>query len=240
MKLEVLVYFPFLESEDEMKKGWDKRTIEYIVENRDKVLSKIANIAKKHNINLSSVDIEDIYSNLSVYLYKTEDYNICKAIGESEKIIPLEGYINKCIMHCIHRYISDKSKIEKGIIRDTIQNDDGDLSLFDIIDTKDDSIDNISYNLEDLCNCYEYSRYLLGFDIYLLLYIRLLTINNDEVYENICRVLGLDGSIDMRSVCNYGIMGIVKAITLLGIERSISILEKYVYCANTIKNMVVT
>ena len=248
MTLEVLVYCPFME-EEPSNDGWDKSTVDYLNDNKAKVIRNIYGIARKiSGRHLQTADVEDIYSEILMYLYKSDDYNISKAIERSSSgtVVSLEGYINSCIKYCVLRYMTNKYKKDKDIIREYINEDGKDLSIFDTICDKKSNIDfdEIFIDLEQQCINSEHLRYRYGPDIFLVMYVRLLTMKkgNNRLYKDILNVLGISRKelTNMGNIsCKEDVMtGFARAIAKTGVERSIEIIEEYVYSAKKIKEVV--
>lgn len=252
MSLERLVYSPLKEDCTPDYTGWDKDTIAYVTANRSRVHRVIRGEAKKLSKPFLQIsDVEDIYSEVLMYCYKYDDYNITKAIERSTtgKIISLEGYINNCIKHCTMRYLTKEYAIDKEQIGEYSKMDNGDeLSIFDKIGDKsddDNNIDNLVYNLEELCSLCESIRGKYGVDIYLIWYVRLLTMLKDKpekAFKEILEVLDIskrdiknieDNIVDENLMSTFA-----KSISLVGIEESIEIIGKYVYAKDVIKAVI--
>lgn len=250
MGIELLVYCPPMEEGNEDVTGWDKETIAYVAAHKSKVYAQIRGIAKnirKHNLQLS--DVEDIYSEVLMYLYNCDDYNISKAVerSSSNNIVSLEGYLNVCIKYCVVRYCTTMYKEEKEIVHEVISDDDGkELSLLDNIADKTscDRMDTVMYDLEALCRCCESVRYKYGPDIYLVWYIRLLTLsrNNNELYKDILGILGISkkelGNIEKYASEDELMTTFAKAVDLSGVEEAIKIIRPYVFSAKKIEDTV--
>ncbi len=250
MSIEVLVYCPPMEEGNEDVTGWDKETIEYVSSHKSKVYAQIRGIAKslrKHN--LQSTDVEDIYSDILMYLYNCDDYNLTKAIERSRtnNMVSLEGYLNTCIRCCVVRHCTSMYKEEKEQVRENYKDDDGkELSIFDsIADSKStEHIDEVMYDLESLCKSYETLRYKYGPDIYLVWYIRLLTISQhkDELFKDILNVLGISkkelSNIERLAAEDELMTTLAKAINIIGVTKSIDIIKPYVFSANKIEEAI--
>lgn len=251
MSIEMLVYCPLMEEGNENVTGWDKETIAYVSEHKGKVYSQIRGIAKsirKHN--LQTTEVEDIYSDILMYLYNCDDYNISKAIERSstDTIVSLEGYLNTCIRCCVIRHCTTSYKEEKEHVKDTYTDDDGkELSIFDsIADTKStEHMDLVMYDLESLCKSYEILRYKYGPDIYMIWYIRLLTIlhHNSKLYKDILGILGITRkellNIEQKAAEDELMTTLAKAVNIAGIENAIRIIRPYVYSANKIDDTII-
>jgi hypothetical protein len=250
MGIEVLVYCPPMEEASEDVTGWDKMTIKYVSGHKSKVMAQIRGMAKnirKHN--LQNTDVEDIYEDLMVYLYGVDDYNVNKAIERSKsgKMVSFEGYVNSCIHFCVVRHCTDMFALEKEEIPDITSDEDGkELSLFDTIaDTKSsEHIETVLYDLEALCKSCEVLRYKYGPDIYMVWFIRLLTMKkeNNELYKNILNILGVSKrelqQIEKSAAEDELMTSFAKAIELVGAEKAISIIRPYIFSAKKIEDTV--
>lgn len=250
MGIEMLVYCPPMEEGNEDVTGWDKETIAYVASHKSKVYAQIRGIAKnirKHN--LQTTDVEDIYSEVLMYLYNCDDYNISKAVerSSSNNIVSLEGYLNVCIKYCVVRYCTTMYKEEKETIHEVISDDDGkELSILDNIADKAscDRMDTMMYDLVSLCKCCESIRYKYGPDIYLVWYIRLLTLNknNNNLYKDILSILGVSKR-ELSNVEKYAcedelMTTFAKAVDLSGVDEAIKIIRPYVFSAKKIEDTV--
>ena len=250
MSIEMLVYCPPMEEGNEDVTGWDKETIAYVSEHRKKIYTQIRGIEKsirKHN--LQTTEVEDIYSDILMYLYNCDDYNISKAIERSSTntMVSLEGYLNSCIRCCVIRHCTTSYKEEKEHVRDTYTDDDGkELSIFDSIpDTRSaEHMEVVMYDLPTLCESYQILRYKYGPDIYMIWYIRLLTLanHNKELYKEILNILGISrkelANIEKLAAEDELMTTLAKAISLAGVENAISVIKDYVYSAKKIEQTV--
>lgn len=234
-----MVYIPFLEDTDnESRKGWDKLTVDYVINNKDKVLKRIRALCNKYP-NLCYMDIEDIYQSLLEYLYNAEDYNKISLDGV---VIPLEGYLNNSIKNAIKRYVTKRAS--QITYSDIVVSEDKELSVYNYIpdDSAELAIDETMYNLEDLCSYYEHQRYKYGFDVFMIFYIKLLTLHYhiDDLFDEIVRIC-IGSKKDLSSI-DYNkdemFLSLAKAITLCDRNKAINVLEKYVYGKDKIKDLI--
>ena len=248
MKLEMLVYSPLMEEEQSVC-GWGKQTIDYINDNRNKVIKTIRGVAKSISKQpLQTPDVEDIYSEILLYLYKSDDYNLSKAIERSSSgsIVSLEGYINSCIKFCVIRYLTTAYKIDKDVMRESIDSDGKELSIFDTISDEQSTseFDKIFFDLEQQCKSCEHIRYKYGPDIYLLWYVRILTMSEglNEVFKDILSILGVTKKelvgIEKKSADDEVMANFAKAISNWGVDKSIEVLERYVYSAPRVREVI--
>lgn len=252
MSLEMLVYTPLREDCTPDLTGWLKDTIEYITRNKSKVYNSIRGIAKGLNKNMLQVaDVEDIYSEVLMYCYKYDDYNINKAIDRSStgQIVSLEGYVHNCIKFCVMRYLTKEYEIEKETVKNKIISNEGkELSIFDTIeDCKSTEIlEDVFYDIDTLCSYCESIRYKYGADIYLVWYIRLLTIVEDKgikAFGNILEILGISKRdilyINECTLEDELMFNFAKSISIAGIDEAIEVLEKYIFSHKKIRDAVI-
>lgn len=246
--LSNLVYAPLIE-EDAKLTGWSKSTISYVLENKNRVYNLIRGIGKSRVGNLlQRSDIEDIYMNVLQYMYNCDDYDICKAYERSKSttIVSLEGYVYSCIKACALRFIREKFEDEKYTVRETVLEDDNEISLFDTVaDRKSqDNFDKFIYQLDTICKSFEYQRYAFGPDIFQIWFIRLQTIvqGKQDKYKDILTVLGISkkeiAQVEKEITGDGAMVSIAKAITLVGISEAIRILKNYTYSANKIEKVI--
>lgn len=248
-KLEQAMYSPLHESDVVDTKGWVKETVNYCIKHKRDVERQIRGLAKGfRKQQLQTADIEDIFSELMVYLYKCDDYNIEKAIERSStgNIVSLEGYVNTCIKYAVIRYCNSMNTDDKNLVPEEIYDENGkEVSIFNTIPDESANIDDglDDYDLETLCRCYEPLRYRYGQDIYQIMYIRILTTfdRSGKVYDNTLSLLGISKR-DLRGFDkdseDSAIRVLAKAITLVSLEEATSILERYVYSAHSIREAI--
>jgi len=230
--------------EEESTAGWTKKTVTYVVTNKDYIYNVIKNIAYGIiNKPLSQQSVDDIYSEVLIQMYKHEDYDIYKAMSNpAGTIVPIEGYLGKYIKTIVIRYLSSEYKIVKDRVKD-YQLEDGEWgSTIDNITDDNSSIDvsNLFIDLDKLLREYEYIRYVYG-DVYLIIYVNLITTlyKKEYKYKELLNILGISkNTLKTIEMLDSGelMLSIAKAITLTGIEESIKILEGYVYASSSIKN----
>lgn len=245
MGFEALVYYPFMEEETQNIKSWDKETIRYVIKNKSRVMKSIKSLAKSiTKSNIQSVDAEDIYSEVLEYLYSCEDYSLCKAVdfGSNGTIISIDGYVHICIKNCVKRHITNAYRIEKPLVHGfNSAGDDRELDPFYNIEDESASrvFDDIVYNLESFCKQYECYRYKYGIDIFMLLYVRLLTYEQGkEIYHNILEILGINrreiSVAEKISAYEDVFTTLSRCVAIIGVEKAIKIVSKYVYSADRI------
>lgn len=249
--LEKIIYSPLMEEDVNDVTGWSKETVNYVIAHRSKIEKQIRGIARGYRkIGLQTADVEDIYDEVLVYLYHCDDYDISKALERSSTgtMVSLEGYLNVCIKYCVIRYCTQLNNREHDVISDTIQDgEDRELSIFNTIPDPNAEIgvDHLDYDFESLCKSCEPLRYRYGTDIYLILYVRLLTsgVNMEETYKNMLTILGISkkdlSRIDRTSEDSV-MLAFAKAISMTPVDEAISELEKYVYSAKLVKKTVLS
>lgn len=246
-----LVYAPLMEQSTEDCSGWSKETIAYITQKRNKrkIERQIRGIARGLRRNIQATDVEDIFSEIVLYMYRSDDYNLNKAIERSNSgsIVSLDGYINSCIKYCVIRYCANLNGRDRATVSDTVysQDDDKEMSIFDTIPDSNSEItlDHLIYDLDTLCKSCECLRYRYGPDIYLVWYIRLLTMDrqNSEIYNSILNILGIS-KFDLQNIERVNedevMISFAKAINLYGVDEAKRIIKPYVFSAQLIEDTV--
>lgn len=252
MGLEMLVYSPLMEEEESGSNvaGWEKETLEYVFSHRAKVYALIRRVARSiRRCRIQPTDVDDIYQEVITYLYKCDDYNICKAIERASNgtIVSLEGYIGKCIKFCVIRYCTEMYREEKEHVNPITNDDEGkELNILDnLADSESmESIDSVIYDLRSICKSYESMRYRFGPDIYLVMYIRLLTLvqKKQHLYKELLNLMGITkkelSNIEKESCDEEILTTFVKAIKVCGIDKAIQIIRPYVFSSNFIDKAV--
>ena len=248
-----LVFQPLKVDEEQARCGWDKATIQYYSQHAQKIKKMIFNNAKAFSRPALQIqDIEDIYQELGKHLYETEDYDINKAYDDiSDGITPIEVYISQCVRTCVQKYCTKKSKIMKNEQPERVFEDqDGkQSSQFDFVEDAQvrQEFSRIDYDLMRLCESYECYRYKFGCDMFQLIYVKLLLIskgkiNDDDVYDSIMTVLGVNKkqlqTVQKKQQTNDVFVQILKAANDIGFRTAVGVLENFVYGAKNIKQAV--
>lgn len=239
MCLETLVYSG-LKDDPKNVEGWDKRTIDYVQKFKSKVCSNIRSIAASRARLLQTADVEDVYCDLIMYLYNADDYSIEKGYERSSsgQLVPLEGYVFSLTKYCVYRYLTnmyDKEKVEITIVK-ADENSDKEWNLYDNI--KDESVEEVLdkalCNIKDLCDESTGDRYRIGADIYMIVYVRLLTTihNKKYAYKSMLKLLGVPDNLRVEDKENKHIglmLDFIKAISVSGEEESLKEIGRHVY-----------
>ena len=241
-----LGYSPLVEAVND--KGWEKQTIAYVMNNEKRVRNIISGIIR-HNRSMSYADVDDIYSTLISYLYNCADYSIdvaCEKSGDSGSVISLEGYVRSCIKFCTKRFEVENFKVKSHIVEDSVTgSDDTEHSVFDTIsDSRSEiKIDKTVYNLYNICKTYEYQRYTLGVDIFMVWFIRLKTMLCNKDYKKIITTLGVTKqditAFEKDSRRDGVMMSIAKAVTMTAsAEEALDIIRQFVYSVDKIERAI--
>ena len=238
-----------LKEDDGVVVGWDKATVRYVLDNKSKVLRFIRNHGRKLKYNITQMDIDDIYSVLLLHLHDSGDYDIERAFNYEEgRLLSLEGYINSCINNCCKRTLIAEYKHTKQNISESMYDEDGnEISLFDLTPDTVGSVklDDIGYNLEEMCKTYECERYTLGVDIFQVIFIKLATMkhNKTDKYIEILDLLGTSkqelNSLTSKIQDGDAFTSIIKAASMINIEDALNILKKYTFCAERLEKTVI-
>ena len=226
---------------------WYKDTIQYSINFKSKVLRTIRSCAKS-KMPLSAADIEDIYSELLEYLHKSGDYSIERAMesSNSSTIPSLENYVNTCARNCVKRYISKKGRYDKMAVKSvTIDADGKEKDLIEYIpDTEaTEKYDTVCSDIKSTLNAMKHKRYKYTHDIFMLLYVRLITMGtHDYIYRDILEVLGISKKelmeLEKKMVRDSDIKDLMKAIVKCGESEAAMHLEKMVYNSKTLKQTI--
>lgn len=229
----------------EVREGWDKDTIEFIIQNESKIRSFIQGRLKEYRKSNCKDVVDDIYSDLINNAFKYSDYDVSRA-QKGDKIVGLEGYVNSLIKNSVKRWNSVRGRDSK-FSNSTLHKgtDDEDLSLFDIVEAVE-SRDSFNFvNLEDFRATLEHlshNRYILGIDIIELSYVYLRIVAYEHKRDNYAWLLeALDLSFKHLKV----IKGIGKIVNIVGeiisdvitfedIEKPLAEVRRYVYMADRI------
>lgn len=238
---EVLLYYPLIE--EDTTKGWNKDTIEYLSNNRSKVYDMIRKSMKGHYGN--KYDIDDIFGDLVEYMYRAEDYSLERATNHfsSASVIPIEGYINKSVENCVKRYFQKYARYEGQIKRELpYSTEDGkELNILDTVPDNgaSEKIDEIVYDIEDVCKSSESYRYVYGVDIYMLWFIRLLLENKEsDIFNHVTSLLDCEIHKINKKDSGYLMSSFAKAINTAGTQKSIGVIKQYVYSADKVEEVV--
>lgn len=249
MGTDRLVYSQLKEEEPSIK-GWDKQTILYVNNNVTLIKKMIVKVAQKlKKSKIATDEIEDIFSNLLIYLHDSDDYNIEKALDRSSNgtIVSIEGYISSCVKYCTIRYLTTEYSISKNKALGSTDEDGNELSALDLLSDENTQheFDRVLSDLEKQCQYYEHARYKYGLDIFQIWYIRLLTIDDqDEAFNKVLYVLGIskrDLVEFKRKALNDTIMiNIAKSVTNMQKEQALQILSRYVYSSNMLAKLILS
>jgi hypothetical protein len=249
--LEAIIYSDLKEPIETESESWEKETVKYAIDHRDKLLTHIRRIAASMTKRqIQKADAEDILSNLYFYLRKYEDYDVNIAIERSRNgtTPTLEKYVLKCAQFCVQRHLTDTYNQDKDRIKDTetpISDKNGvPTSIFDRIadPSSEDDFESILANLEDYCQQYQYARNKYGADLYLVLYLRLLTDGKPEqVYDSLLDVLNISKREMYATIKGVHEGEIITTITGAASahqkEQALEIIGKYVYGAAKIREI---
>lgn len=199
------------------------------------------------------MDVDDIYINTLQYFYKADDYNISTAYERSNDpgtCIDLEGYVNSILKYKVVDYMSKVIHHSKHNVPQTVMeiNEEDkknkEVNIFDIINPTVDDYDELFIDLDEICKQSESMRYEYNLDLFQIWYVRLLTIKykKSSTYNDILNIIGISEN-DMRlfekqSRYSETMVDMAKAISIVGIKKSLEILKHYVYYANKIEKII--
>lgn len=224
---------------------WNKETVKYMINNAETIKKKIAGLYKATaDTILTSSDVDDIYSETVMYMYRNCDYTLNKALDtESGNIVPIEAYIMKIASFYVKRTASKKyDEMQKETNNFIIgESSEKELSIFDsIADKRATSAMSVGeYDIERSCRVAQAYRYKNGFDCLLVVYINMLAYIYDKRknIKPIMELLGINIDENIRMI-NDSMQELVACICALGIERCESEVQKYVYGSSMIKDAI--
>lgn len=248
-------------SDEEDPSSWDKRTIEYVIENRDKIIREIINSSKK--CVSGAIDVDDLYQMVLLYFYGHRDYDFNIALErcqEEKEPASIEAYVSKCVECVVKNYYTNMKKRNSKIVNCEIEHEDGrTTNLIDIYGYHEDDFAEKLYMFDDLesaCEMYESKRYFLGYDVFTLVYIQILKAKYDihgvaeDKIRNLYKVASInindtaketDAQSEFRTTMALALskcMFSEKGGFIAGCEKAISIVKKYVYGADKIEGAV--
>lgn len=252
--LRRVVYHP-LQDDPTTVLGWNKSTVDYALKHKSVVTSSIRGIAKNIGKILQSSDVEDMYMDFLDYLYRSDDYNVDKAISRSSRegvIVSFDGYFHRSLSYCIKRCLKEKIKYDIHIDPNPvlIDGEGNETEVINMIGDKTKNTEMEAQLLEknvllNMCKSYENLRYAFGADVYQVLFIRCETMlhNKEDKYIPILRILGVTkddiSTIQTMTYKDDFMVEMAKAINLISIEDAIDILRNYTYAADKLEQVVV-
>ena len=250
-QLEQAIYTPLFEDDVVDVTGWDKETVKYAIKNSKIIKKRIHAEAVRLVKNVDKELVNDIFQEVMLYMYKSDDWNSVKAVEKSStgKMVDIKGYVNSIVRFCVLRNCVEDYRHKRNKISEVFKDvDDKELSILDTIpDVHSSEAFNVfDFDFETLCRSYEPLRYRFGPDLYLVLYVRILTAENgryDNVYLNILDVMGISKTdiMNLNSKAEDAAMvNMVSAIKNISASEAISILERYVYSASMVKKTVLS
>lgn len=219
----------------------ENNEVEFCFENKNRLINYIISLFGNYK-HKSRQNAEDIFGDM-----------IEAILAEREKDKPgidvssIEDRVFGEARKAYRRF--DYRRKKEGFIESSIQNIDGeDWDLFESVsDGRDYYEENIIQRNElDLTlRRTRYKRYIYGIDIFLLLYVRMLTLKatTNVEYEEVLELLGINRdklkNAEGKISRDEDLLDIMRELEL-GMEgqKSISILERYVYGAEIIKRSI--
>lgn len=244
--IELTYSLPFEEEVPDPALSWEKKTIQYVLQNKAWAHRVIRYHIWKITNNIR-MDTEEVYSDVLLYLSKAKDYEDGMISPYNGEIVSLESYVSALIRCCAKRYITETHKREKYIIKQqTIEDNEGHEK--NIIETVSDKkslecFEEAGFNLSNHIKHMEHLRYKYKHDIFMFLYVSLLTIDNNKInnsdYLDILDVLGISKRElkQLEEACrkDENVRQLLRALSKYSNKEAVEILEKYVYGSNMIK-----
>lgn len=228
------------EEEQGIDFGWNKNTVRYVIDNCAKIKATIRrDLKEKFRRKFTEMDVEDIYIDILNYTFKYDDYDLEKAKKFNEDgsftVISLEGYVfGSAVKNSLRRYIKDTAPDVIGRIDSIIKRDEKEVCILDkIADTTStvtfEDIENDIYSALKVMEC---KRYKYGTDIYLIMYIKFRTINEDS-FKRFLSVLGINNKI-FNTVEKYArndedFVHLMQVFTTCKKKEILNTLRNYIY-----------
>lgn len=217
----------------------DKKTILYFIEpkNFNRIQRKLRSIS-----GLDATSAGDLMVDIYEELVRKEDYQLTFD-KKDNKIIPLEGYVANIVTVCIKRHFSRESKRNKLMASNVVQSSssDDEESIFNFIaDSKNEKeFSQFDSDLESSINWARHHRYQGSCDILAVIYSKLVS-NNETSFKLLLKLLNIDSTTENK--LEEYIYRTDEAMQLLKHvmrekERSIKLIEQYVYGAKTLKRV---
>lgn len=176
--------------EKESVAGWDKATIKYLLSHEKRVMQEIRGIAQEmRKANVSTYEVEEIYSLLQDYFYTYKDYDPTFAVDG--KIVPLGGYIRSGIRNCVKRYYTvEYSRAETSL--EEVTSEDGKGTLGDIIPDQKcaDEMGRAEIDLRSALVGLRADGLVNGKDVFIPIYIGLKMAGRKEARNTLMELLG--------------------------------------------------
>ena len=246
--LSDIAYSPLKEEAPSIE-GWDKATVNYAMTHKRWVENTIRTACKSHTFGrktLNKAEVEDIFSEVLDYLYRTRDYDLNYAHSQTDEgtFISVRSYVGKLIQAVTKRMLKIDLDIEDNLVRD-VTNEDGDELC--IVDTCPDmetvrEIESSEISLIDLCEEYQHVRYKNQADLFSVMYIRLKTqyVGKSDKFNEILEAIGIDKRCleQLRVTQGNAMRALALAVTSIGIDEALEILTDYTFAVNILDNVI--
>lgn len=252
-EVAVLLYNPLMEEEDHSiskEMQWSKSTLVFAKDHKSKVMRVIRSYSK-NKAPLTAMDYDDIYMEVIEYLYKSEDYSVEKAIEATDGMgVPtLENYVNMSIRNCVKRYIAKKARYEM-MISNGITSDDEGKDIDTIANLPDTQAlleyENRCTNINTAMEALEHKRYAFGPDIFMVMYIRMITLTlglQDAKFKEIIESLGIAkkefSDLESKIKKDVEASDLMASIAKIGPEASAASLATHVFNSKNLFKTVV-
>jgi len=168
-----------LKDDDDSVEGWDKSTINYCMNNMDKIRTMVSKMCFQYNCK----DRDDIQSCLFEDLYESEDFDPLREGGAAKSI---DSYIQMKLQFVIFRYLK---KMGNELALENIDHavDNGIKERFEEVEIG---------NLSELLDNIEHKRDVYGIDVFSFLYLyfklSIKFIDEEEIWNFMNVILKLD------------------------------------------------
>lgn len=223
------------------KRGWDKCSIDYAMENEKKLVSYIRKMICKYS-NSVMADSDDIYQDLLYDLYNAEDFKILEGAKMTSSV---GNYVYKRLGFIIDTYRENVCRHKRMYKDNVVKDEDGELvDIFDSIASDVDDYEDLMYeNVESFLEPLEIKRNFFGFDIFLAMYVSMLCTNFGIDMNKCLKIVSLLCHKDLCDIRD-GYCKLMEdedatnAVHALIKSKSLTALEKHVYGKEQIQNII--
>lgn len=201
--------------------GWNKSSVDYAISHKGEIERYL-----KRFRHIDRYDIDDIYMDLLEYLHRTEDYSL---LGDIQTLT-LDSFVKACASHCAKRYISKKYTEASKVVSLSSKVEDNSSIIDRVADkTAEVCYELIGVDIDTALKALEYKRYQYGYDLYLLIYLRYLTLGKDSLYAMVCNILlgDINNLGDFR--CDPDILTAIKLLSEMETEEVLEHLSNFIY-----------
>jgi hypothetical protein len=218
-----------LMEEAERLNGWNKATVEFAIQQSHTVINHIKWLAHRiYKLRCTKFDIDDIYSELLIYLENRDDY--AYYMTDLGHVVTLKEYVLSGAGICVKRYITSMYEIDSMLEH---ENDEYDIFEQVADDTTDGDFriaESKIDKLETLIEALGKDRKVAGVDMITLIYLKLKTGTDEDRYNALLDILGIN-KFDIKEAYNkmgHKLKDVIFKLTLLNMDKALNMLRGYI------------